>query len=69
MTTITNLPVIAQTRALAPKSTTTLPSVINTAAKSGGGYGKLAAALIGLGVLGAATYLACKKSGGEEKAE
>lgn len=50
-----------------PTKVPNLPAVIQTASKTGG-YGKLAAALVGLGVLGAATYLYCKKDGDAEKA-
>ena len=68
MTQIATLPAIAQTRSITTAAGgSKLPAVIQTASKAGG-YGKLAAALVGLGVLGVATYLACKKSGGEEKA-
>ena len=50
-----------------PTKVPNLPAVIQTASKTGG-YGKLAAALVGLGVLGAATYLYSQKDGGTEKA-
>lgn len=69
MTTIGNLPAVAQVRALATQSPscTALSTVAQTASKTGG-YGKLVAALAGLAVLGTATYLACKNPSGEEKA-
>ena len=64
----TALAVVPKTTALAPKSTTTALATVAQTASKAGGYGKLAAALVGLGVLGAATYLYSQKDGGTEKA-